>query len=129
MKYFDSVRLDLPYAQALPRVREALKEQGFGIITEIDMRATMQQKLGEEIEDYTILGACNPGLAFQALGVDRSLGLLLPCNVVVRADGVGSVVEMLDPQTMVDIPEREDLRPVANEAGTRLSAALASLSA
>ena len=129
MKYFDSVRLDLPYAQALPRVREALKEQGFGIITEIDMRATMQQKLGEEIEDYAILGACNPGLALQALGVDRSLGLLLPCNVVVRADGEGSVVEMLDPQTMVDIPEREDQRPVANEAGTRLSAALASLSA
>ena len=129
MKYFDSVRLDLPYAQALSRVRDALKEQGFGIITEIDMRATMQEKLGEEIEDYVILGACNPGLAFRALGVDRSLGLLLPCNVVVRADGEGSVVEMLDPQTMVDIPEREDLRPVANEAGTLLSAALASLSA
>lgn len=127
MKYFDSVRLDLPYEQAVPRVRDALKDQGFGVITEIDMRATMQEKLGEQIEDYVILGACNPTLALQALGVDRSLGLLLPCNVVVRADGDGSVVEMLDPQTMVDIPEREDLRPVADEAGTRLSAALASL--
>lgn len=129
MKYFDTVRLDVPYAQALPRVREALKEQGFGVITEIDMRATMREKLGEEIEDYTILGACNPELAFRALGVDRSLGLLLPCNVVVRADGDGSVVEMLDPQTMVDVPGREDLRPVADDAGARLSAALAALGA
>lgn len=127
MKYFDSVRLDLPYKQAVTRVREVLAEQGFGVLTEIDVRATMKAKLGEDMEDYIILGACNPPLALQALEVDRSVGLLLPCNVVVRrADGV-TLVEVLDPQVMVAVPGRDELRPVADEAGRRLSAALTAL--
>jgi uncharacterized protein (DUF302 family) len=128
MKYFETVRLDLPYDQAVGRVREALAEQGFGVLTEIDVRATMQAKLGEEMEDYVILGACNPQLAHRALGVDRSIGVLLPCNVVVRSADGGSTVEVLDPQVMVSVPGRDELAPVAEEAGRRLSAAMAALS-
>lgn len=127
MKYFDSIRLDLPYEQAVTRVREVLAEQGFGVLTEIDVRATMKAKLGEDMEDYIILGACNPPLAHQALQVDRSVGLLLPCNVVVRRADDVTVVEVLDPQVMVAMPERDELRPVADEAGRRLSAALEAL--
>ena len=127
MKYFDSIRLDLPYEQAVTRVREVLAEQGFGVLTEIDVRATMKAKLGEDMEDYVILGACNPPLAHQALQVDRSVGLLLPCNVVVRRADDVTVVEVLDPQVMVAVPERDELRPVADEAGRRLSAALSAL--
>jgi len=127
MKYFDSIRLDLTYEQAVTRVREVLAEQGFGVLTEIDVRATMKEKLGEDMEDYLILGACNPPLAHQALQVDRSVGLLLPCNVVVRrADGF-TVVEVLDPQVMVSVPERDELQPIADEASRRLSAALIAL--
>lgn len=127
MKYFDSIRLDLPYEQAVTRVREVLAEQGFGVLTEIDVRATMKAKLGEDMEDYVILGACSPPLAHQALEVDRSVGLLLPCNVVVRRADDVTVVEVLDPQVMVSVPERDELRPVADEAGRRLSAALSAL--
>lgn len=127
MKYFNEIQLDLPYAQAVARVREVLAEQGFGVLTEIDVRATMSAKLGKDVEDYVILGACNPPLAFRALEVDRSVGLLLPCNVVVRAVGDGSLVQMLDPQMMVSVPELEELRPVADDAAARLSAALAAL--
>jgi uncharacterized protein (DUF302 family) len=87
MDYGMRIRLAQPYAAVVPRVRQALTEQGFGVLTEIDVRATLRHKLGEEIEDYLILGACNPPLAHRALGVDRQIGLLLPCNVVVRADG------------------------------------------
>lgn len=129
MKYFDSVRLDLPYEQAVTRVREVLAEQGFGVLTEIDVRATLKAKLGEEMEDYLILGACNPSLAHQVLDVDRSIGLLLPCNVVVRRADAVTVVEVLDPQVMVAVPERAELRPIADEAGRRLAAALVALAA
>ena len=127
MSYGRTVTLDAPFDESVTRVKDALKEQGFGVLTEIDVKATMQAKLGEQVEDYVILGACNPPLAFQALGVDRSIGLLLPCNVVVRATDGGTVVEALDPQIMVTITERADLKPVADEAAQRLEAALAAL--
>ena len=91
------------------------------------MTATMQAKLGKHIEDYLILGACNPPLAYQALDVERSLGLMLPCNVVVRAADAGTVVEILDPHTMVSLTDRPELRPVADEATRRLDAVLATL--
>ena len=87
MSYGTSVTLDLPFADAAVRVRAALQEQGFGVLTEIDVTATLHAKLGEQIEDYLILGACNPPFARKALDIDRSIGLLLPCNVVVRAAG------------------------------------------
>ena len=127
MSYGKTVTLDAPFDEAVTRVKDALKEQGFGVLTEIDVKATMQAKLGEQVEDYVILGACNPPLAFQALGVDRSIGLLLPCNVVVRAKDGATIVEALDPQIMVTLTERADLKPVADEAAERLEAALAAL--
>ena len=127
MDYGMRIRLAQPYAAVVPRVREALKEQGFGVLTEIDVRATLRQRLGEEIEDYLILGACNPPLAHRALQVDRQIGLLLPCNVVVRADGDGTIVEALDPQVMSDVSGRPELKPVADEAARRLHAALEAL--
>ena len=127
MSYGTSVTLDMPFADALGRVRAALAEQGFGVLTEIDVTATMRAKLGEEMEDYVILGACNPPAARQALAVDRSIGLLLPCNVVVRATTAGTLVEALDPQVMVTLTERPELKPVADDVGRRLARALAAL--
>jgi uncharacterized protein (DUF302 family) len=127
MGYGNAIRLKTTFAEASERVRAALQEQGFGVLTEIDVRATLRNKLGEEIEEYVILGACNPQLAYQALGVDRQIGLLLPCNVVVRADGAETVVEMLDPQVMVTLTGRDELAPVADEAAQRLRAALDAL--
>jgi uncharacterized protein (DUF302 family) len=127
MGYGNTIHLKTTFAEASERVRAALQEQGFGVLTEIDVRATLRNKLGEEIEDYVILGACNPQLAYQALGVDRQIGLLLPCNVVVRSDGAETVVEMLDPQVMVTVTGRDELAPVAGEAAQRLRAAMDAL--
>jgi uncharacterized protein (DUF302 family) len=129
MDYGITVRTDLPFAEASGRVREALKEQGFGVLTEIDVQATMREKLGKEMSEYLILGACNPPLADRALAVDISIGLLLPCNLVVRADSGQTVVEALDPMTMVAVTGEPSLRPIAEEAASRLQAALATLPA
>ncbi|WP_328958642.1 DUF302 domain-containing protein [Kitasatospora purpeofusca] len=122
-----AVTLDLPFTEAVEQVRTALAEQGFGILTEIDVRATLRAKLDEEIEDYLILGACNPPLAHRALEADRHIGLLLPCNVVVRAVDGGTLVEAMDPQLLVQVTGKPELAPVADEAATRLRAALAAL--
>lgn len=128
MTYAMTVRVAAPFGEAVERVRGALKEQGFGVLTEIDVQATLRAKLGEEMEDYLILGACNPPLAHRALGIDREIGLLLPCNVVVRGDSSGTtLVQALDPQTMVQITGRPELKSVADEAASRLQAALATL--
>lgn len=127
-RYGIGVTLALPFPEAVDRVREALREQGFGVLTEIDVKATLHEKLGEEIEDFLILGACNPPLAFQALNVQRSIGLLLPCNVTVRSAPEGTVVEALDPAVMVGVTGERELSPVADEAGRRLTAALDALS-
>jgi uncharacterized protein (DUF302 family) len=97
------------------------------VLTEIDVTATLKAKLGEQMEDYVILGACNPPFAHQALEIDRSIGLLLPCNVVVRAAAEGTIVEALDPQVMVTLTGRPELQPVADEVSRRLAAALAEL--
>jgi uncharacterized protein (DUF302 family) len=127
MGYGIEIRVSAPFAETVERVRAALKEQGFGVLTEIDVQATLREKLGEQMEPYLILGACNPPLAHRALGVDRQIGLLLPCNVVVRADGGDTLVEALDPQVMVEVTKQEDLEPVAREAARRLTAALHAL--
>jgi uncharacterized protein (DUF302 family) len=129
MTYGRSTTLSTPFPDAVAQVREALSEQGFGVLTEIDVTATLKNKLDEDMEDYLILGACNPPLAHQALEADRSIGLLLPCNVVVRADGEQTVVEFLDPQVMADVADRPEVKAVADEAGRRLDAALAALTA
>jgi len=127
MSYGTSLTVDLPFADTVDRVRGALRDQGFGVLTEIDVTETLRARLGEEMEDYVILGACRPPSARQALGVDRSIGLLLPCNVVVRAAAGGTVVEALDPQVMVTLTRRPELKPVADEVGRRLAAVLATL--
>jgi uncharacterized protein (DUF302 family) len=127
MDYGITVRTATPFAEAVEQVRAALKEQGFGVLTEIDVQATLKAKLGEEIENYLILGACNPPLAHRALAADRQIGLLLPCNVVVRSADGETVVEALDPMTMVVITEEDKLNPVATEAAARLRRALDSL--
>ncbi len=127
MSYGTSVTLDTSFADAVGRVRAALQEQGFGVLTEIDVTATLRARLGEQIEDYVILGACNPSFAHQALGIDRSIGLLLPCNVVVRATTAGTIVETLDPHVMVTLTGRPELKPVADEVARRLTSALAAL--
>ena len=127
MSYGTSITLTAPFADAVARVRAALAGQGFGVLTEIDVTATLKAKLGEQLEDYVILGACNPPFAHQALEIDRSIGLLLPCNVVVRAAYGGTVVEALDPQIMVTLTGRPELKPVADEVKRRLAAVLAEL--
>lgn len=125
MDYGITVTTDAPFGRAVELIREALARHGFGVLTEIDLRATMAAKLGEQIEDYVILGACNPPLAHAALTADRQIGLLLPCNVVVRAGDGHTIVEALNPLTMVAVSGAEAMRPVAAEAAGRLRAALA----
>ncbi|MEV3887945.1 DUF302 domain-containing protein [Streptomyces griseoincarnatus] len=130
MAYDRTVRLtDTDFDTAVAAVRRALADQGFGVLTEIDVRATLKAKLDHDMEDYLILGACNPPLAQRALEADRSIGLLLPCNVVVRRDGDHALVQALDPGTMVTLTGLDALTPVADEATARLDAALSSLSA
>ena len=127
MSYGSSVTLDVPFGEAVARVRAALAGQGFGVLTEIDVTATLKARLGEQIEDYVILGACNPPLAHRALAADRSVALLLPGNIVVRATPAGTAVEALDPQIMVTLTGRPELKPVADEAARRLATALSDL--
>lgn len=127
MGYGITIRLDTPFDEAIERVRAALADQGFGVLTEIDVQATLQEKLGEQMEPYLILGACNPPLAHRALGADRQIGLLLPCNVVVRTAEGRTLVEALDPLVMVDISGQPGLEQVAIEVRERLQAALKAL--
>jgi uncharacterized protein (DUF302 family) len=114
-------------ADARARVEQALKEQGFGVLTEIDVQATLQKKLGAEFRPYVILGACNPQLAHRALSGDLGVGLLLPCNVVLWAEDDGTVVSIADPKAMFQIVNDPRLRPIADEAERRLKAAFETL--
>lgn len=121
--YTLSTTTQLNHADAVQRVRDELRTEGFGVLCEIDVQATLKEKLGVEGEPYVILGACNPPLAHRALEADRSLGLLLPCNVVVRSVGDNeSVVEMLDPAVMSQLSDASGLDDVAAEASQRLQA-------
>ena len=127
MEYALSIELDLPHEEAVVKVKEAFAAQGFGILTEIDVQATLKTKTGADIEPYLILGACNPQLAQQALEIERQIGLLLPCNVVVRAGDGCTIVEALDANVIAEIPDRDELVPVAEQAGRLIRAALDSL--
>ncbi|MFR9798727.1 DUF302 domain-containing protein [Streptomyces sp. MS06] len=127
MSYDRTVELTGSFEEAVKAVRQALADQGFGVLTEIDLSATLRARLDHVMEPYLILGACNPPLAREALAADPSVGLLLPCNVVVRADGERVVVQAIDPGTMVTLTGVEAMAPVAAEATRRLDAALASL--
>lgn len=125
------VRLNSPYDEAVERVIAALKEQGFGVLTRIDVRATLQEKLGEDFRPYVILGACNPPLAHRALSQDAVVGLMLPCNVTVEADpGGGSIARIANPEMMMTVgalQENEDLKVVAQQAKAKLEQVAASL--
>ena len=133
MTYTLSTTIDLPWAAALDRARDALSAQGFGILSEINVRSTFEAKLGAEaadaVGDYVILGACNPGLASRALAAEPEIGALLPCNVVVRQgkDAGTTIIEAIDPQTMVQLSASAAVKDVADEAGDRLRKALAAL--
>jgi uncharacterized protein (DUF302 family) len=122
-------RTSLDFAAATAGIRDALKAQGFGVLTEIDVQATLKAKLGIDQLPYLILGACNPGLAHRALTADPEVGLLLPCNVVVRDTPEGTLVEALDPAAAMGIVKNEAVVSVAEEAKAKLRAALASLPA
>jgi uncharacterized protein (DUF302 family) len=134
MTYTLSTTITLPWAEALDRTRDALSAQGFGILTEINVRSTFEAKLGAEaadaVGDYVILGACNPGLASRALAAEPEIGALLPCNVVVRQgkDAGTTIIEAIDPQTMVQLSASPAVKEVADDAGNRLRKALADLS-
>jgi uncharacterized protein (DUF302 family) len=125
-----STALHTSFADAVARTRDALTQQGFGVLTEIDMKATLKAKLGEDMEDYLILGACNPPLAHRAVNVDRQIGLLLPCNVVVRADRADDtsvIVEAMNPQILVEVTGEPALRDIADEVTRKMQAVIDSL--
>ncbi len=126
--YTLSTTLELPYEEALRAVRSALETQGFGVLTEIDLRATLKKKLDVDVPPQLILGACRPQLAYQALQVDPSIATLLPCNVVVRAvTDDTTVVEAFDPAAMLGLSGDDGLDTVAADARTRITAMLATL--
>lgn len=117
----------LGFDEAVAQIRLALADEGFGVLTEIDVQATMKAKLNVDVEPYLILGACNPSLAHQALTLEPAIGLLLPCNVVVRTEDGATIVQAMDPQLLVTVVDNPGLKTVADEAGGRLSTALARL--
>jgi len=133
MSYAHTITVALPYEEAVRRTREALLGQGFGVLSEIDVRSTFEAKLGEEsgqaLGDYLILGVCNPTLAQRALTAEPDMGLLLPCNVVIRrgSDANATVIQTIDPQTMVKLSDAPAVALVAGEADDRLRAALKEL--
>ncbi|MDN4646556.1 DUF302 domain-containing protein [Arthrobacter sp. PsM3] len=133
MSYAHTITVALPYEEAVRRTREALQGQGFGVLSEIDVRSTFEAKLGVEsgqaLGDYLILGVCNPALAQRALTAEPDMGLLLPCNVVIRRgnDAHSTVIQTIDPQTMVKLSDAPAVALVAGEADDRLRAALKEL--
>ena len=133
MSYTYTAVVPLSWEDAVEKTRAALAAQGFGILSEIDVRATFAAKLGDDaaeaLGDYVILGACNPMLASRALAAEPEMGALLPCNVVVRrgTEATATTVQAIDPQTMVQLSGNPAVREVADDAGTRLRAAMAEL--
>ena len=122
--------LNVPYEEAIEKTTAALKEEGFGILTEIDVKATLKKKLDADFRRYIILGACNPKLAYQALQNELEIGLLLPCNVIVYETDEGqSVISIVDPLSMLGVVENPKLDPIAQEARTRLQRLIEALGA
>ena len=125
---FETTLSGVSHADAIARVTEALKQEGFGILTEIDVSATLKKKLDADFRPYTILGACNPPLAKQALEAEPQIGLLLPCNVVVQqGEGDSVIVSIADPKAMFTLVDNDGVAPVAAEADTRLRRVIAAL--
>jgi uncharacterized protein (DUF302 family) len=118
----------MPHAQAIERATQALAAEGFGVLTQIDVAATLKQKLGKDVPPYRILGACNPQFAHRALAIEPELGALLPCNVVVRVDAQGETrVEIMDPRAVLSLVGNEQVSAVAEEVRGRLERVLAAL--
>lgn len=125
--YAVKAEVTLPFREALDRVKAALEEQGFGVLTEVDVRAAMREKLGMEFRNYTILGACNPPLSRRALSADLEAGLVLPCNVIVYEERDRAVVMIADPETMMATLGKPGLDAVARDARARLERVIANL--
>ena len=120
MTYHFSVTVHDDFDLVVEKTRSALADEGFGVITEIDVAAILKQKLGHSMDPYLILGACNPPFALEALTADPGIGTLLPCNVVVRVEGDGVVVDFMDPEAVLDLVKVEGVRRVADDVRTRL---------
>lgn len=125
--YGFGVEVRAPYEEAVERTKGALKAEGFGVLSEIDVKATLKQKLDVDFEKYVILGACNPQLAHRALTEEHELGLLLPCNVVVHEHDGRTVVSAADPEVMLGVVDNPALAAIASDAKERLTRALESL--
>jgi len=126
--YYFNKTLDMPFDQAIERVIEELKKEGFGVLTEIDVQATMKKKLDVDFRPYRILGACNPPFAHQALQAERNIGLMLPCNVIVQDAGEGKTdVAAIDPLVAMSRVENPDLEPVAKEVQSKLQRVIENL--
>ncbi len=119
--YSSVVEVALPFDEAIEKLTAVLKTEGFGILTSIDMKAVLKEKLGVEFQRYTILGACNPPLAHQALQIEQEVGLLLPCHIVVYEDGeTASTISIADPLVILDVADNHQLAPLAAEVAARL---------
>lgn len=128
MRYAFGKAVQMTQEQAIERVTQELGKEGFGILTEIDVAATLKKKLGIDVPAYRILGACNPQFAHRALEVEPQIGALLPCNVVVRADGKGAtLVEIMDPRAVLQLVERPEIAAIAGEVRGRLERVLAAV--
>lgn len=128
-RYGFGIETTLSPEDAESRIRQALADEGFGILTEIDVASTLKNKLDIDVAPYRILGACNPELAHQALTAEHSIGLLLPCNVIVYEREDGSAIEVLEPNLMAELTDNSELRELAGDARTRLGRALAKVEA
>ncbi len=124
-----TVTVSMPFDEAVAATRAALSDEGFGVLTEIDMQATMKAKLGEDYPPLLILGACNPGFAHQAMAIAPEVATLVPCNVVLRETADGVSVQTVDPQMLVDITEAPELAPLAQDLRAKLDRVFAALSA